>query len=215
MTFEQLTNLISNSTEIWMAGMMTIQTLIIILGAWLAYNEFVLKQNEPKRIASSRLFEIDYLIDDELETIFKENSLNINDPIFQEQFSSFPNKYLWSIIRVYQIRNKIIDEPSTIFINEIEKELEIVGNEDLKFLFYDKLNLRTYIEGDFINAFSELVNLSFIINSLQESEIEKRVQEIFKEIPSHSSHRISQNVINFWDTKKEIQRILKPMMRTK
>lgn len=214
MTLEQFNNLISNSAEIWMAGMTTIQTLIIIGGAWIAYNEFVLKQNEPKRIASSRLFEIDYLIDNELETLFKENNQNIDDTVFQEQFSSFPKRYLWSLAKVYQMRNKIFNKKESIFINEIEKELEIVGNKELRFLFYDKLNIKTYIEGDIINAFSELVNLSFIIHKLNEFEVEKRIQEIFREIPSHASHKVSQNVINYWDTKKEIQHILKPMLRS-
>lgn len=213
MDLEQWNLAINNASNLWMAGMMTIQTLMIIGASVIAYLEFVLKKDEPKRKAISKLFEFDYLIDLEVEELFRGNTLNFQDPDFIELYSNFPKKYLWSINSVYQIRNKIFERVSRFPISELEKELEIVGNENLRFLFYDKLNLKTYIESDFITANSDLIALNFAIKSMDKDQIESRIKEIFKEIPSHSGHRVSNNMTNYWDTKKEIQSILRPLLR--
>lgn len=213
MNLEQWFFTVDNAASVWMAGMMTIQTLMIIVASIIAYLEFGLKKDEPKRKAISKLFEFDYLIDLEVEELFKGNTLDFQDPDFIELFSNFPKKYLWSINSVYQIRNKIFERASRFSISELEKELEIVRNENLRFLFYDKLNLKTYIESDFITANSDLMALNFSIKSMEKDQIESRIKEIFKEIPSHSGHRVSNNMINYWDTKKEIQSILRPLLR--
>ncbi|TXE01837.1 hypothetical protein [Algoriphagus aquimarinus] len=213
MDLNQWSLALNNSSNIWMAGMMTIQTIVIMGGAWVAYREFISKQNEPKRIAASKLFDFDYFIDSELEALFHGNNLEFNDPDFQELYSNFPKKYLWSIIRIYEMRNKILERQKTS-IDNFEKELEIIGDQNLKFLFYDKIDLKIYIEGDIINANSELFELNLIAKEITEATLEAKISQIFQEIPSHSTHSVSQNVRNYWGTKREIQNILRPLLRS-
>jgi|SRR5690606_15417823 uncharacterized protein YfbU (UPF0304 family) len=212
MTLEQFHFLIDNITSIWDSGMITIQTILIIAAGWIAYKQLELQKANKYYAPAKKLVKLNHDLNEYIRKLISTSiTKKIEDKEYQQKFGNLPQSFSRTINRIYQIYEKIDTEKDILsdFHILFEKEIEILGNQNLSEANYFKISSARSIESKFLDALTYIEMLNEEALYMDKTELFNKFNSYVTKLPRFLGDKNSQEMKNFMETDFEIRKELR------
>ncbi|WP_057936253.1 hypothetical protein [Algoriphagus resistens] len=211
MTLDQLYKLIENSTSIWDSAMITIQTVFIVVAGFLAYQQFILQKKSQTHSTAKEIVRQNLDLNEYIREILNTSpTKKIEEKEFKIKFGNLPESFARTINKIYQICDNIPEEDklTKLFVNT-EKEIDVLGNQRIWELHFDKNGAARSIQSEFLDTLAYLEILNQKAPNIPENDLIVEFNNIVTKLPRFIGDKISENMRNFVELDQEIRKELK------
>ncbi|NHE58745.1 hypothetical protein [Cyclobacterium plantarum] len=208
MTVEQFHYLIDNITSLWDSGMITIQTILITVAGWIAYQQLVLQKKNKYYAPAKELVKLNHDLNEYIRKLISTSiTRKMEGSEYQQKFGNLPPSFSRTINKICQICEKIDPEKDILsdFYILFEKEIEVLGNQKLSEANYFKIGSARSIESEFLDTLTYIEMLNEKAPYIDKKELFNEFNSYVTKLPRFVGDKNSQEMKNFLEADLEIR----------
>ncbi|SDD38308.1 hypothetical protein SAMN04488104_102732 [Algoriphagus faecimaris] len=210
MNLEQWFFTVDNAASIWMAGMMTIQTIILVFGGFFGYKQYRFYQQSLRRGHCQKIYILNKKINKKVEFCLSRFTLGHNFNL-EKDFPYVPRS-LSGIARIFKIiTEKYWDSSKEIddLFSEAFDENNFLGDRDLLPLLIEKRELISEVFYNFQRGFTMLHEYGeAIIHGIETGQEEKKIKNLYAKMPRSMNDKVNHWVIRFLLIDNKLENLL-------
>ena len=215
MTLEEWNLAINNAINLWMAGLMTIQTIVLGFATYFGYKQFLTYKIKIKRDHAQKIYLLNKDLNSLLRLVLSRYTIH-HGFVFEKEFPYLPKKLALISRSLKIVVDKIWDNNNLIHERLLDISIEV------KFLNYPKLSQLFREKNEIIDEVFALYRRNFtmlhefnnnINNGNDLPHEESSIEEFFLDLPDHYFDENNRHTKRVIELDREIELILLEIIR--
>lgn len=190
---------VDNAASIWMAGMMTIQTILLVFGGFFGFKQYQFYRQNLRRSHCQKIYILNKEINKKMRYCLSRSTVG-HGFNFEREFEYLPNSFS-QIARVFKIVvDKYWDNSNEIddFFLKALDENNFLGDKDLLPLLIEKKDLISEAVYNFRRGITMLHEYSdAIFHGIETGQEEKEIKCLYSKLPKSINDKENHWAIKF------------------